>query len=82
MLHELEHEINIKYQEVLDMLKEEIKKSIVTARILIGILAILLFLTNMAWLYAWCQYDYISTDISTSIGDATYIEKGNYNAKN
>lgn len=62
MLNELEQEITNKYKEVLDVLVNEVKTTIITARILIGLLAILLFLSNVIWLCAWCQYDYVTEE--------------------
>ena len=44
--------------------------------IIIIILIILLALTNGAWLYAWNQYDYSSTqtvDVDAKDGNANYI---------
>lgn len=42
--------------------------------ILVGILAVFLFASNAAWLYAWNQYDYegITVD-SENTGNANYI---------
>ena len=44
----------------------------------------LLFLSNLAWLYIWNQYDYVGEDYSVDLGGegvATYIgERGNVNA--
>ena len=64
MLNELEQEITNKYKEVLDVLVNEVKTTIITARILIGLLAILLFLSNVIWLCAWCKYDYVTEEIT------------------
>lgn len=33
----------------------------------------LIFASNMAWLIAWNQYDYLSVDIENSNGNANYI---------
>lgn len=38
----------------------------------------MLFISNLVWLYAWCQYDYVSDSTTVSIegdgdGDANYI---------
>lgn len=38
----------------------------------------MLFTSNLVWLYAWCQYDYVSDSTTVSIegdgdGDANYI---------
>lgn len=38
---------------------------------------VLLVGSNCAWLYAWCQYDYSSYELSTDgDGNANYIENG------
>ena len=48
----------------------------------------LLFASNAGWLYAWCQYDYISEEtIYQQDGEGTNIivdsnEVGNYGAEN
>lgn len=48
----------------------------------------LLFASNAGWLYAWCQYDYISEEtIYQKDGEGTNIigdsnEVGNYGAEN
>lgn len=48
----------------------------------------LLFASNVGWLYAWCQYDYISEEtIYQQDGEGTNIigdsnEVGNYGAEN
>ena len=47
-----------------------------TKRLWIAILVIaaMLFLSNAAWLYAWCQYDYESYEVSADgDGVANYI---------
>lgn len=49
---------------------------------------VIIFATNMAWLYMWMQYDYMDTDTDTvqteqvtldsgGEGSANYIEKSN-----
>lgn len=46
--------------------------------IVLGICIALLFASNAAWLYAWCQYDYVSEDVSIDSGEggnANYIGK-------
>lgn len=50
-------------------------------RLIIAIIVavIALFVSNIAWLYAWNMYDYESTNIivdGESNGDANYIEAG------
>ena len=50
--------------------------------------ACMLFASNLAWLYAWCQYDYSSEEtIYQQDGESTNIigdsnEVGNYGAEN
>ena len=44
--------------------------------IVIGIAVVLIFASNMAWLYAWNLYDYSSTEVvvdGESKGNANYI---------
>lgn len=60
-----------------------IKRLIIALMITVG----LLFLSNMAWLYVWQQYDYVEEDIdldSRDGGNANYIgENGDIvNGKN
>ena len=33
----------------------------------------LIFASNAAWLYAWCQYDYISEDLTSEVN---YVQDG------
>jgi len=49
--------------EILTQLKETIKRQWIT----ILILAILLFASNMIWLYAWQSYDYVSSVEATGV---------------
>jgi len=52
-----------------------------TKRLIIAliIVTVLMFASNIAWLYAWTQYDYESTesqsfvDLDSRMGDANYI---------
>ncbi len=60
-----------------------IKRLIIALMITVG----LLFISNMAWLYVWQQYDYVEEDIdldSRDGGNANYIgENGDIvNGKN
>ena len=52
--------------------------------IAIIITIILLFLSNLAWLYIWNQYDYVDDGYSVDLGGdgiATFVgERGNVNA--
>lgn len=63
--------------------------------ICIIVLIVMLFASNLAWLYAWMQYDYETVDVeqsSTSEGDCNYIgeegdisyglSEGTYNEEN
>ena len=55
---------------------EQINKRLLIALI---ITVILVFISNLAWLYAWCQYDYSSEETSNEVtvdgkdGIANYI---------
>ena len=41
--------------------------------ITLGVVVILLAVTNLAWLYVFSQYDYESYSVSADGGDANYI---------
>ncbi|MCM1328852.1 MAG: hypothetical protein NC253_05360 [Ruminococcus sp.] len=32
----------------------------------------LIFISNMAWLFAWCQYDYVDTSVSLDSGEGGF----------
>lgn len=56
-------------------------------RLIVAIIAlsVMLFLSNIAWLYYWNQYEYVGNDndvtVSTDVGDANYIGRdGDINA--
>lgn len=57
-----------------------------TRRLIIAliIVTIMMFVSNIVWLWAWMQYDYVAEDSSVSVdaqdGIANYIgERGNIN---
>lgn len=56
-------------------------------RLIVAVIALaaMLFLSNIAWLYYWNQYEYVGDDndvtVSTDVGDANYIgHDGDINA--
>lgn len=65
----------IVYEGTMARFERTVKKLI----IVIVIMALALFATNMAWLYAWNLYDYESTNIvvdGESKGNANYLGAG------
>lgn len=63
-------EKNISYfafESVMARSERHIKRLIVA----LVISVVLIFLSNLAWLYAWCQYDYTGTETET-----TYTQDG------
>lgn len=62
----------IVHESMLAREERNVKRLIVA--LVISIL--LLFASNIAWLYAWCQYDYVGGEVtvdSGSGGNANYI---------
>ena len=44
--------------------------------VVLAISVVLIFISNALWLYAWCQYDYSSEDVTVNSdggGNANYI---------
>ena len=52
----------IAYESVLARNERIVRRLIIT----IVILATLLVVSNFAWLYAWCQYEYVDEEVSTT----------------
>lgn len=60
----------IVYENTIARFERTVKRLI----IVVAILAVLLFASNMAWLYEWNQYDYGDVDVTTeSGGSANYV---------
>lgn len=70
----------IAHEGAMARMERTIKRLIIT----VAILAIMLFACNACWLYAWCQYDYESSQTTTTVtqdgeGSNVYGDENNVN---
>jgi len=52
------------------------ERTIKRLTILLIIAMVLLFATNVMWLYTWNQYDYADVTVDTEQGNANYVNAG------